>query len=167
LLRHRLDRELASRWPAEPTTAHLVRARVLADPRTRHELAVSLRRVVLDAEQPRATLSRAPVRRSAVLACREALLGLAERLEGPAEVNPCGVARVRLLLSDGLGPLYSNLSGASIGESVWWVADGLSLCPPHRWGCPVIMKLDPVHVAWTCGCCGSIATSDDPAVSPA
>ena len=32
--------------------------------------------------------------------------------------------------------------------------EALSLCPPHRWGCPVIMKLDPEHVAWTCGWCG-------------
>ena len=85
----------------------------------------------------------------------------------PAEVNPCGVARARMLLTDCLGPLYSDLSGPSIGEAVWWIADGLSLCPPHHWGCPVIMKLDPAHVAWTCGRCGRIATSDDPAVSPA
>jgi len=32
----------------------------------------------------------------------------------------------------------------------------LILCPPHRWGCPVIMKLDPEHVAWTCGRCGLV-----------
>ena len=37
----------------------------------------------------------------------------------------------------------------------------LILCPPHRWGCPVIMKLDPEHVAWTWGRCGLLATSDD------
>jgi hypothetical protein len=42
----------------------------------------------------------------------------------------------------------------------------LSVCPPHRWGCPVIMKLDPEHVAWTCGWCGLVATTDDPAVRP-
>jgi hypothetical protein len=40
-------------------------------------------------------------------------------------------------------------------------------CPPHRWGCPVVMKLDPEHVAWTCGWCGLIATSDDLGVRPA
>jgi hypothetical protein len=31
-------------------------------------------------------------------------------------------------------------------------------CPPHRWGCPVVMKLDPDSVAWTCAGCGSIVT---------
>ncbi len=37
----------------------------------------------------------------------------------------------------------------------------LILCPPHHWSCPVIMKLNPEHVAWTCGRCGPGATSDD------
>jgi len=31
-------------------------------------------------------------------------------------------------------------------------------CPPHVWGCPVVMKLDPRSVAWTCAGCGAIAT---------
>ena len=43
----------------------------------------------------------------------------------------------------------------------------LIVCPPHRWGCPVIMKLDPEHFAWTCGRCGLVATSDDLGVRPA
>jgi hypothetical protein len=43
----------------------------------------------------------------------------------------------------------------------------LRLCPPHRWGCPVIMKLDPEHVAWTCAWCGEVAKSDDVGVRPA
>ena len=32
-----------------------------------------------------------------------------------------------------------------------------SVCSPHRWGCPLIMRLDPVHVAWTCARCGVVA----------
>jgi hypothetical protein len=31
-------------------------------------------------------------------------------------------------------------------------------CPPHAWGCPVVMKVDPRMVAWTCAGCGAIAT---------
>jgi hypothetical protein len=94
-------------------------------------------------------------------------LGLAERLERPVEVNPTGVARVLMLLTDGSGPLYNPARDRSVGEALWWVADGLALCPPHRWDCPVIMKLDPEHVAWTCARCGSVATTEDPGVSPA
>jgi hypothetical protein len=40
-------------------------------------------------------------------------------------------------------------------------------CPPHDWRCPVIMKLDPDHVAWTCARCGAMALSDDLALRPA
>ena len=29
-------------------------------------------------------------------------------------------------------------------------------CVAHDWGCPVLMKLDPQRVAWTCKCCGAI-----------
>jgi hypothetical protein len=32
-------------------------------------------------------------------------------------------------------------------------------CPPHTWDCPVLMKLDPLAVAWTCGSCGAIVTT--------
>ena len=31
-------------------------------------------------------------------------------------------------------------------------------CPPHIWGCPVVMKVDPRSVAWTCASCGAIVT---------
>jgi hypothetical protein len=40
-----------------------------------------------------------------------------------------------------------------------------SSCPPHAWGCPVVMKVDPRSVAWTCAHCGAItttATGEDP-----
>ena len=165
--RSRLDRELADGCPQDGSDARAVRARQLAEPVTRHELAILLRRAVADAEHPAAALGSVPVRRPAVQSSREGLLGLAERLERPGAVNPCGVARTKFLLTDRLGPLHSCLSGVSIEDAVWWVADGFQSCPPHRWGCPVIMKLDPEHVAWTCGRCGAIATTEDLAVRPA
>jgi hypothetical protein len=34
-------------------------------------------------------------------------------------------------------------------------------CPPHDWRCPVLMKTDPGHVAWTCAKCGAIAKDLD------
>ena len=39
-------------------------------------------------------------------------------------------------------------------------------CPPHHWGCPVVMKLDPRSVAWTCASCGAIVTTPDAAAPP-
>jgi hypothetical protein len=169
LRRRRLDRELADGCAGDASDERAWRAGDLAGPATRRQLACSLRRVVADAERPRAALlsHAVPVHRQAVVAWREAVLGVAERLERPGPVNACGVARVVVLLTDGTGPLYNRSSGRSISDAVWWVADGLQLCPPHAWGCPVIMKLDPEHVAWTCGRCGAIATTSDPAVRPA
>ncbi|HME04073.1 MAG TPA: hypothetical protein VKG38_13710 [Solirubrobacteraceae bacterium] len=127
-----------------------------------------MRRVVAEAEKPRTLLlsPAVPVLGDVVVPRREALLGLAERLEQPVPTNPCGVARALVLLTDGAGPLYNRASERPIDEVIWWVADGLQSCPPHDWECPVIVKLDPDHVAWTCAHCGVIGTSEDPAVRP-
>jgi hypothetical protein len=176
LQRARLDRDLAVGSSPQRSPLHALRARQLADPRVRSELAGSLRDIVDDAMQPQAVLNPVRLSRSIVLvslrqeevrAWQEGLLGLAQRLEGRAAVNPCGVARVKLLLSDGAGPLYNPDPQRGLGETIWWVADGLALCSAHRWGCPVIPKRDPEHVAWTCERCGAIAPSAERSVTPA
>jgi hypothetical protein len=136
---------------------------------TRRRLARSLRGAVAAADSPRAALlgSAVPVCREAVVSCREGLLGLADRLEAPAAINPCGVARTVVLLSDATGPLYNPAPERSLNDIVWWIADGLARCPPHAWACPKTMKRDPEHVAWTCRRCGATAITDDLAVRPA
>jgi hypothetical protein len=40
-------------------------------------------------------------------------------------------------------------------------------CPPHAWGCPVVMKVDPRLVAWTCASCAAITTVPAGAPPPA
>jgi hypothetical protein len=168
LRRGRLDRELAEGRDPEACGDRALRAGQLTEAVTRRRVARSLRGVVAKAERaPGGLGSAAPVCRGAVLAWREGLLGLADRLEQPGALNPCGVARALVLLTDGTGPLYNPAPEPSPGELVWWVADGLAPCPPHAWGCPVIIKTDPEHAAWTCRRCGAITTTDDPAVRPA
>jgi hypothetical protein len=168
LHRGRLDRDLARGAACETGVEHALRARQLVDGATRRGLARSLRRVSAEAGRARSTplTATVPIDRKAVAPWREALLGLAERLEQPVEVSPRGVARVLMLLTDGSGPLYSPATDRPIGEAIWWAADGLALCPPHRWDCPVIMKLDPGQVGWTCARCGAIATTRDPGIRP-
>lgn len=68
-----------------------------------------------------------PLSRRTVMRWRESLLGLAERLERPDPVNPCGVARVLVLLTDGTGPLYNPAAADRMSDAVWWIADGLAL----------------------------------------
>lgn len=79
LHRWRLDRELAHGYSREDSAAQVLRARQLATPETRHQLASALRRVAADSENRGGALFRAavPVRRTEG-PWREALLGLAE-----------------------------------------------------------------------------------------
>ena len=43
----------------------------------------------------------------------------------------------------------------SMQESERSVPGPVRGCAPHDWRCPVIIKLDPDHVAWTCARCGA------------
>jgi hypothetical protein len=169
LRRGRLDRELADGLLHDTTAERALRAQQLVGPRSRRALARSLNEVIAMAANPRANLisSAVPIVRDAVSPFREALLGVAERLDDEAPCNPCGVARLQSLLTDGAGPLYNGASERSLGDLVWWVADGLQLCPPHDWGCPLVLEFDPARVGWTCARCGAIATTGDVAVRPA
>lgn len=125
----RLDRQLADGFGSDPIEDRELRARQLARPRTRRQLARSLRARVKDAERPAPSRITAavPLSRRAVVRWRESLLGLAERLERPDPVNPCGVARVLVLLTDGTGPLYDPGAADRMSDTVWWIADGLAL----------------------------------------
>jgi hypothetical protein len=95
--------------------------------RTRRQVARSLRRLVEHAEAPAGARlgSAVPVCRRSVLGWREALLGLAERLEQPVSLDPRGVARAVVLLTDGGGPFYDVRAQRTMSDAVWWIADGL------------------------------------------
>jgi hypothetical protein len=125
----RLDQQLAEGFGPDPIEDRALRARQLTRMRTRRQLARSLRARVNDAQRPAAPRMSAavPLSRRVVLRWRESLLGLAERLERPDPVNPCGVARVLVLLTDGTGPLYNPGAADRMGDAVWWIADGLAL----------------------------------------
>jgi hypothetical protein len=131
LHRDRLNQQVADGFGTDPIEDQALRASQLAGMRSRRRLARSLRARVKDAERPAAPRMSAavPPSRRAVLPWRESLLGVAERLESPVPVNPCGVARVLLLLTDGVGPLYNPEAAERMGDLVWWIADGLALDP--------------------------------------
>lgn len=167
--RRRLDRDLAEGGDRHRSDAHELRATKLTSRSVRSELARSLRAIVFDADNPPAAVlgpAVTPLRRE-VRTFRRGLLGIAESLEWPASVSACGVARVRDLLADGASPLYNPNADRSLIEALWWIDDGLKQCHAHEWSSPVIMKVDPEHVAWTCSRCGAIATTSDPASRPA
>lgn len=127
LHRARLDRQLAAGLPPEASDDWSLRASQLAELGTRRGVARLLRRLVAHAEQPPGAFlsSAVPVCRRSVMPWREALLGLAERLEQPVALDPCGVARALVLLTDGSGPFYDAGAARSMSDAVWWIADGL------------------------------------------
>jgi hypothetical protein len=125
--RARLDRELADGLAPDAFHDRALRAAQLGGMPARRQIARSLRRVVEHAERPAGLLIGAaiPVSRRSILPWREALLGLADRFEQPVALDPRGVARALVLLTDGGGPFYDARAAQSMSEAVWWIADGL------------------------------------------
>jgi hypothetical protein len=114
-----LDRELAGGISPETSVSLAARAAQLTSTRFRHDLAASLRRIVVAAGEParpaasasRLSLSvsrpvRVPLGATRIGPSASLLAELASRLleRGPVPVR--GVAMVTELLADGTGPLY-------------------------------------------------------------
>lgn len=133
LRRGRIDRDLAEARVHNGSEEHTLRAAQLASEANRRNTARSLREVVAAAENPRAEWlgSTALLNRDAVVPSREGLMGLVERLEQAGPIDPCGVARARVLASDGMGALYTPASERSLGEAISWIADGLDMSPSN------------------------------------
>jgi hypothetical protein len=131
LTRGMLDRRIAAGSAWESSAALALRARQLIDPRTRRQTAQAFYAIVKYAERVglRPVLTAVVVDRRAVLRNRHALLGLAERLEGGAPAAARGVALARVLLTDGIGPLFNANSRETVIEAVWSIEDALEDAP--------------------------------------
>jgi hypothetical protein len=105
-----LDRKLAQGVEPWHTPVYAARCLQLTTERSRHALARSLERLVEEAdEQPRLSLSSV-VRpsRARVHEARPLLLTTASRMRSDIPVHPRAVAAIRILLSDGAGPVYGH-----------------------------------------------------------
>ena len=135
-----LDRQIVSLRRPPPTPSLALRGLQLTHPRTRLKIARDLRRIVacVDRGATRPDLTAAVIAPDAVIAGREAILGLAERLEGTDPVRPGGVALARMLAVDGFtSPLLDRHSECSVTEAVWEAADALAV------ESPVIARVPP------------------------
>lgn len=104
-----LDQALAAGASPDASAALSLRATQLIRASTRQSLARSLRWVIDSAIRP--SLMRTPgvpICRRKILDSRELLLELAGRLASEEPVDARGVARVRLLLTGVIGPLYDD-----------------------------------------------------------
>jgi hypothetical protein len=112
LLAGRYDREIEdgiSPLPGSPLAVHGAR---LVSARERDDLADALRLIVRDADVTRGPFtSRIPVHSAAVHHAAQAIDDVCDRLADPFPVNARGMARLRIVLSDGCGPLYRSGAG--------------------------------------------------------
>jgi len=104
-----LDRALATGVSPDSSGAISLRAHTLVGAATRSALARSVRRLIEDAQQPLSRLTPVvPICRRKILSSRKTLEELADRLASGDPVDARGVAKARLLLSDGAGPVYNQ-----------------------------------------------------------
>jgi len=113
LFASRLDREVdagAVVVPGTPLAAHVARITAM---RHRHTLACGLRRAVDAAGSTRRGVGAPfPIHSDRVQGCRSEIDHITLLLQSPRPVHPRGIARLRMLLTDGTGPLYDGGSGS-------------------------------------------------------
>jgi len=110
---HKLDREVIAGVvpiPGSPLEVHLAR---LTSVREREGVARAFRQVVNTVNTNSRALMRVPMLSNQISQCRDVIDDITMRLHSPRPVHPEGMARLRMLLSDGTGPLYCD-GGASL-----------------------------------------------------
>jgi hypothetical protein len=112
----RFDRALAVGVPAPAGSALAAHAARLTSVAERQAVARTLRRVVRDATDTRATRSGVPMHSANIAAAEPLIDEVTLRLHAPHPVNPRGMARLRQLLSAGAGPLYRHGRGDLAGR---------------------------------------------------
>ncbi|WP_140692596.1 hypothetical protein [Mycolicibacterium hodleri] len=97
--------------PGTPLAAHYLR---LASPREHDDMANALRRVLRAADHgphARGSSTQVPIRADAVRQSAEVVEDVLTRLAGPVPARARGMARLRILLSDGRSPIYRSGRG--------------------------------------------------------
>ena len=109
----RLDRDVddgIAPLPGSPLAVHMAR---LISVDEREALARSLRHALAEVdEERRGVCARIPVDPERLASCRDVIDDITLRLHAPRPVRARGMARLRMLLSDGSGPLYGTGRGS-------------------------------------------------------
>jgi hypothetical protein len=126
LRRAALDRALADGERPDGSALLARRARQLTRPDEVRIVAERLESILHDAGHPRPEFSaRAPVERAQVAAARPFVTNLAERLREADDPGAAGVARARLLVTDGSSPIYAPADPGALARLAWRAADAL------------------------------------------
>jgi hypothetical protein len=114
-----LDRQLAAGRPPRSSQALAIRAREIATPAARRELARRWTNVLDQARrQPVPRFVRAPLQRRAVIAAEDDLHAMISVLTSGRPIDTRGAAMASSLLRDGTGPLYNRRSPVGLGVVV-------------------------------------------------
>jgi hypothetical protein len=121
----RLDSELAGGACPDASPALSLRASRLIGPRTQRKLAAEIREVLSETKRRPHRLKGARVSALSMERSSPALEALANRLSREGPVDSVGIARVRLLLRDGTGPLYNDLVTETLETSLQAAMDSI------------------------------------------
>jgi len=111
LLAARHDRELEACVPVLPDSALALHVHRITSAPERQRLADALRSVLDRAHDGDAPMTaRIPLQRSRIRGEQVLIAEIVQRLDSPARSR--GIARLRLLLADGAGPLYVSGQGS-------------------------------------------------------
>ena len=111
------DRQLAVGVPAQAGTALAVHEARLTSVPEREAIAHALLRAVHEARTGRELVSaRIPVHRNNILSAEDLIDTITLRLHSPRPVSGRGIARLRLVMSDGCGPMYEDGRGDLSGR---------------------------------------------------
>jgi hypothetical protein len=106
------DHQLAVGVTGSAGSALSIHAARLRSDRARHSVAQALRRATVEVQLgPSRRSSSIPVNRENISAAEDVIETLIARLLSPHPVTAKGVARLRRILSDGRGPMYSHGRG--------------------------------------------------------
>jgi hypothetical protein len=122
-----LDRQLADGVAPWHSPVHAARALQLTSRRHRRAMARSLERLVEAADQPhlRFLTAAVPPCRAQVHDALPSILDVAGRLRDGEPVDARGIATLRELLSDGLGPCYANTHPGALAVALEAVSQWL------------------------------------------
>jgi len=129
-----LDAALASGADPAQSEELELRAKQLADRKTRNRLATAVTHLIRIADGYRApiTTPNPPFRAKQIQANRSLLVELTERLRGPRSVALRGMALTSLLLNDGRGPLTTESDPATLERAVRATLAALNQDPHPR-----------------------------------
>jgi hypothetical protein len=114
-----LDRKLAAGTPPMASRILAARAGYLLSASYRRQLATYWSERVASVAKPVAGISgRVPLCGDRILAAQDELRGLVSALTAAAPPNVRGVASARILLTDGLGPLYNRRNTTDLGMAL-------------------------------------------------